>query len=342
MKGLAALAAAAAIVIYLFWYSGNRRGPEPPFETPASRLTSDEKAAFFAQNVSPILDANASANVKALETLRSDIHQLFEQYRRRVPNFTEDITGFRNKTKITWEATKQLASDDKDKVKRHVSKKFEMHVVSAAKMQAELEALLHGFRRDVEANHNRMLADIGTAVKNDPRFAALGVRLPDSFGRDLEADISAASLQAGKEAVVLSGMMFLVSFATEEAVRSLVTATLTRVGASLATSMGATAAASGGATVAGGTGGGATGTLGGPAGVVIGVAAGLTVGIIVDYVMTERMEAKLNEECARFLTQAETGITRKPDGLVTALGKALSELQLIKSSVIKQQIEGLP
>ncbi len=331
-----------AIVIYLFWYSGNRHSPEVSSITPAPRLTSGEKAAFFAQNVSPILDVNASANVKALETLRADIHQLFEQYRRRVPNFTEDITGFRNKTKITWEATKQMASDDKDKVKRHVSEKFEMHVVSAAKMQVELEALLHGFHRDIEANHNRMLADIETVVINDPRFAALGVTLPDSFGKDLEADISAASLQAGKEAVVLSGMTFLVSFATEEAVRSLVTATLARVGASLATSMGATAAASGGATVAGGTGGGATGTLGGPAGVVIGIAAGLTVGIIVDYVMTERMEAKLNDECARFLTKAETGITQKPDGLVAALGKALSELEKIKSSVIKQQIEGLP
>ena len=80
-KGLVALAAAVAIVIYLFWFSGIRHRPEASSDTPAPRLTTGEKAAFFAQNVSPILDVNASANIKALETLRADIHQLFEQYR---------------------------------------------------------------------------------------------------------------------------------------------------------------------------------------------------------------------------------------------------------------------
>jgi hypothetical protein len=341
-KALVAIAAAVGIIIFLLWYTKHRKGPEMSLNQLAPHVTATEKAAFFERSVVPILDANASANAKALENLKTDIHKQFEQYRQRVPIFTDDITGFGNKTKITWEATKQMASDDKDKVKRHVAGKFEMHVVSAEKMQSELETLLHGFRRDIEANNNRMLVDIDAAVKNDPRFSALGIKVPESFAKQTEADISAASLQAGKDAVTLSGMTFLVSFATEEAVRSLVTLALTRVGASLATSMGATAAASGGATVAGGAGGGATGTLGGPAGIVIGIAAGLTVGIIVDYVMTERMEDKLNEECTMFLTKAETEIAKKPDGLVFSLEKAIIELDKIRVPIVKQQIEALP
>jgi hypothetical protein len=335
LKAGIALAAAVVIILFLYWYTGHRPGNK-------THPTANQKAAFFKDRVSPILDANASANAKALDTLKAEIHSQFELYRKRVPAFTDDITGFGNKTKITWEATKQMASDDKDKVKRHVTGKFEMHVVSAEKMQKDLERILHSFRTDIEANKNRMLADIEVAVKADPRFSASGVSLPESFGKNVEADISTASLQAGKDAVVLSGMTFLISLATEEAVRSLVTATLTRVGASLATSMGATAAASGGATVAGGAGGGGAGTLGGPAGVVIGGAAGITVGIIVDYVMTERMETKLNQECTAFLTKAEKEITTGPDGLVAALEKALTELEKIKGPIVKKQIEALP
>lgn len=340
IKAVAALVAAAVIILLLHWYTGNRPGPETHTGS-QPHLTAEQKAAFFKDRVSPILDVNASANSMALKTLKADIHSQFELYRKKVPAFTDDITGFGNKTKITWEATKQMASDDKDKVKRHVTGKFEMHVVSAEKMQKDLERIIHSFRKDIEANKNRMLADIEVAVRSDPRFSASGVRLPETFGKNVEADISAASLQAGKDAVVLSGMTLLVSFATEEAVRSLVTVALSRVGASLAASMGTTAAASGGATVAGGTGGGGAGTLGGPAGVVIGVAAGITVGFIVDHVMTERMETKLNQECTAFLTKAEKEISSGPDGIVAALEKALIEINKIEVPVIKQQINSL-
>jgi hypothetical protein len=117
-KALLALGTAIAIITFLFWYTGHRKGQEQ----------TEKRAAFFKQSVAPFVAANASANAKAVETLKSEIQALFEQYCQRVPKFTSDITGFGNKTKITWEAMKQLPSDDKDKVKRHVTEKFEMHV----------------------------------------------------------------------------------------------------------------------------------------------------------------------------------------------------------------------
>jgi len=342
IKALFALAAAAAIIVYLFWYTGNRKGPETGLGNDHPTLTPDEKADFLEKSVDPILDANIAANAKALESLRKEIHSQFGQYRSRVPAFTEDITGIGNKSKITWEALTQMVSDDKDKVKRHVKGKFEMHVVSAAKMEKDLGVILHGFRSDIEANNNRMLADIETVVKNDPRFSKIGVGLPESFRKDLETDISAISLRAGKDAVVLSGMTFLVSVAAEEATRRLVTLALTRVGTSLAASMGAAAATTGGATVAGGVGGGATGTVAGPAGTAIGIGAGLLVGVGVDWVMSERMETKLNGECTQFLTKAETALTKAPDGIVSSLRKAVAEIEKAKGEAIKQQILALP
>lgn len=342
IKALVALATAAAIILYLFWYTGNRRRPETGGSTGHPTLTTNEKADFFKLSVGPILDANTAANARALDTLKAEIHRQFGQYRSRVPAFTEDITGIGNKTTITWEALRQMVSADKEKVKRHVKGKFEMHVVSAAKMDKDLGVILHSFRRDIEANKNRMLADIETVVKNDPRFSQVGVGLPESFAKDLEADISAASLQAGKDSVVLSGMRFLVSLATEEATRALVTVALTRVGTSLAASMGTAAVTTGGATVAGGVGGGATGSMGGPVCTAIGLGAGLVVGVAVDWVMTERMETKLNGECTEFLTKVETALTDSPDGIVSSVGKAVAEIEKAKGDTIKQQIVALP
>lgn len=335
VKALIALATAAVIILFLYWYTGYRTVFwTHPAEGP--------KAVFFKERVAPILEANSSANAKAVETLKSEIHAQFEVYRQRVPAFTSDITGFSNKTQITWEATKQMASADKDKVKRHVAEKFEMHVVSAEKMQKDIERILHAFRSDIEANKNRMLVDIEVAVKNDARFSAVKLDIPDSFGKEIEAGIGEFSKQSGKDVLVLTGLNVLASVAVDYAVTELVAAALARVGTSLAASMGAAATVSGGATVAGGAGGGTTGTLGGPAGVVIGLAAGLTVGLIIDIVMTDRLETKLNAECSTFLTKAETEITTGPNGLVAALEKAVTELDKIKGAIVKKQIEALP
>jgi hypothetical protein len=276
-----------------------------------------------------------------LETLKSGIHAQFDGYRRKVPAFTDDITGFSNKSRITWEAMKQMTSDDKRKVERHVTGKFEKHVVSGNQMEKDLEVLLHAFRRDIEANRNLMLVDINEAVKSGTAFDK-NLLVPEEFTRSIEKRIRSKSKQAGKDSVVLSGMTFLVSLAAEEAVRNLVVYALTRAGSSLAASMATTAAVSGGATAAGGAGGGAAGSFGGPAGAVIGIAAGLTVGIIVDVVMTDRMEKKLNEECTRFLTKVEKELTTSPGGLVSQLEQAVKEMDRATSSSIQEQIQSLP
>lgn len=341
VKGLTALAAAAALTGYLYWYTGNRENPSDSVRQ-TENSSAGEQDKFYTEQITPILHANTSANTKALEALERDIHSQFARYRKRVPAFTADITGIGNKSKITWEALKQMASDDKEKVKRHVTGKFEMHVVSAVKMEKDIERILRAFRMDVEANRNRMLVEIEAAIKNDPRFSVSEVKMDETFRKMIEAGISDVSVQAGKDAVVLSGMTFLVAFATEEAVRHLVVAALTRVGSSLAASMGTAAAASGGATVAGAATGGGSGSLGGPAGAAIGLAAGITVGVIVDHLMTVRMETTLNEECNAFLTKVEKELVTAPNGLVPNMRKALAEIEWVEASVIKQQILSLP
>lgn len=306
------------------------------------KRAAEEREAFFNRSVTPILNANSTANKNAIENLKANIHAQFEDYRRRVPKFTKDITGIGNKTTITWEALKQMASDDKKKVERHVTGKFEMDVVSARQMQKDLELLLQGFRHDLDANRNRMLADIDAAVKNDPQLSAHGIKLPETFGKEIEKKIAETSLAVGKDTATQNGLTILTSMAAEEATRKLVTYVLAETAESLATAMGITAGTTGGSTAAGGAGGGTVGSSAGPVGTVVGIAVGLTVGLIVDYVMTERMDAKLNDECCNFLTKAEKSITQDPKGLIMILEKALAGMEKAKGPVIKQQIESLP
>lgn len=342
LRAVIALALAAATIIFGFWYTSNRASPESGDIRRNGNPSRDEMEAFLDRSVSPLLVSNSQRNAQAVNRLMGNVHDLFEGYRGRVPAFTNDITGFGNKTKITWEAVKQLASDDKQKVQRHVTSKFEMHVVSADRLQLDLEQLLDGFRSDIVANNNLLLSEIEAAVANDPKMAALEIQLPETFKRDVLERIQAASRQTGTDAVVMSGVTFLTAVAAEETARMLVTAVLARVASSMATSMTTTAATAGGTTAAGGTGGGAVGTLGGPPGVVIGIGVGLIVGCIVDYVMTERMEDKLNTECREFLTNTENELLTTEGGLGVTAYAAVKSLDESQASAIANQILNLP
>lgn len=327
LKALIAFAIAAGIIAFLFYYTGTRRGPSPA-----------ERETFFKQSVTPILVNNTFANTKALEALDTNIHTQFEQYRGRVPNFTADITGFGNKAKITWEAVRQLASGDQKKVERHVTEKFEMNVVSAKRMQEDMETLLKGFCRDIEANRNRMLVDIEAAVKENSQMSPRSIKLQDVFAEEINGKISQLAKNSGHDVALMTSLNLLASLAADYAVTTLVKAALVRTGASLLTII----AASGGTAATLTAGGGTVGLAEGPAGFVIGLAAGCIVGYIVDSVMSDRLEKKLNSECTDFLTKAETSLTKDKDGLIQSLDRALVEMQRIQSPVINHQLEVLP
>lgn len=300
------------------------------------------RTAAFDQSIKPILADNSRANAAALQSLEAGIRGLFDQYRSRVPAFTKDITGLGNKSQMAWDGFCQLASDDQERVQRHVTGKFEMHVVSATAMQQDLEALVHAFQRDLEANRNVMLGKIEAAVQSDAGLRLRTQDLTESVALEFRHRLAAESKRTGRDTVAVGGLTLVTSIAVEEAVRCLVTAALVRVGAGLATSVGATAATAGGVTAAGGAGGGAAGTVGGPVGVAAGVVVGIVAGFAVDWIMSERMETRLTDECRAFLTKVEGGLTDSPGGLLAAARTAVGEMDRIQSSVIEHQLQILP
>lgn len=339
------LTLAVGIVVYLFWFSGRER-PAHEINTPAlnvtPRMSQSEKKVFFDEKISPLLAKNQAANEAALKKFKENIHAQFEGYRAKVPVFVEDITGWGNKAKIMWESAKQLGSDDKKKVERHVTEKFNADVVSAEQIRATLENQVLAFRQDIEANRNEMLAACDAAVSSDPRLELGGLTLSKNFMVALDANVKDVSTNAGVDSLRIGGLSLLAGVAVEESVRILTTAILARVASSIGGSMAATATTAGGATLTSTAGGGGAGALGGPVGVAIGVGAGLIFGGIVDWVMTNRLEEKLNAQCKQFLTSTEMSITSDAKGLVSQLQQALGEIDKSTAPILRNQLGILP
>jgi hypothetical protein len=339
------LTLALGIVVYLFWFSGRERPPHEinkPALNVTPRMTQSEKKVFFDEKIGPLLAKNQAANEAALKKFKENIHAQFEGYRAKVPVFVEDITGWGNKTKIAWESAKQIGSDDKQKVQRHVTSKFNADVVSADQIRMSLENQVMAFRQDIEANRNEMLVACDAAVSSDPRLELGGMTLSKSFMLALDANIKAVSTNAGVDGVVIGGMSLLAGVAVEEAVRILTTGILARVAASIGGSMAATGATAGGATAAGAAGGGGTGALAGPVGVAIGVGVGLIFGGVVDWVMTNQLKEKLNTQCTQFLTSTEQSITSDAKSLVSQLQQALEEIDKSTAPILRKQLGILP
>jgi|GEM_PF-2708062 len=335
------LTLAIGIVVYLFWFSGRERF-SPVINTPALQvmppMTQAEKQVFFDEKISPLLAKNKVANEAALKKFKENIHAQFEGYRVKVPVFVEDITGWGNKAKILWESAKQIGSEDKKKVERHVTEKFNADVVSAEQIQTVLQNQVRSFRHDVEANRNEMLAACNAAVSSDPRIDLGEVTLAEGFMLALNDNMKSVSTKAGVDGAVIGGMSLLAGFAAEEAVRMLTTAIIVRVSSSIGGSMAATATTAGGATLTSAASGGGTGALGGPVGVAVGIGAGLIFGGVVDWYMTNQLEEKLKAQCTQFLTSTEQSITSDAQSLVSQLQKALEEIDKSTAPILRKQL----
>ncbi|MFZ4595831.1 MAG: hypothetical protein ACOYOF_16350, partial [Verrucomicrobiaceae bacterium] len=262
IKAGGGLTLALGIVVYLFWFSGRER-PAHENNTPAlnitPRMTQSEKKVFFDEKISPLLAKNQAANDAALKKFKENIHAQFEGYRAKVPVFVGDITGWGNKTKIMWESAMQIGSDDKKKVERHVTEKFNADVVSADQIRSNLEDQVRAFQQDIEANRNEMLTAIDAAVSSDPRLSLGEVTLSKAFLIELNDNIKTVTTKAGVDGAVIGGMSLLAGVAVEETVRLLTMAIYVRVASSIGGSMAATATTAGGATAVGAAGGGSAG-----------------------------------------------------------------------------------
>ena len=338
-----AILASILLLLFALWVA---RRPTTPPPTPIHqstvpsvdqpRITEEEIKAFFDTEVRPALGAYDTRNKAAVDRAVERITHGVEEYRKGIKPFVEDITSWGTRFGVI----RRLGNDLGEKwwgdptkateVHRYVSRKFEKHLFSDAKLNALVTVSLNQFRDDLSASQNKLHADIKAAWdKSIHAHYELNIQ---KIIQKVNASVQTTASTMATDSVTVGVVSFIGGCALEEATEALVKVVIARVAAYIATSAATTTATSGGATATTTTAGGGGGTaVGGPVGAIIGVAAGLVVGLIADWWMTNQLEKKLTDECNQMITDVKNQIlmgTKQDPGLKHAF---IESIQLLMS-----------
>jgi hypothetical protein len=176
-----------------------------------------------------------------------------------------------------------------------------------------MDDVLKQFKEDLEANRNRLFAEIKLPL----RSSRSPIMLDEEGWKRLCADVTDRAQRmvaaAPRDSVMTGLTAFASGWIAQVAVEEIAAQIIARVGTAVAASAAETTAAGGGAMVGGTATGGGVGSFGGPAGTIIGVGLGLVAGAIIDWWMTDRFEAQLTEQCDRFLDGIERQLVEGND-----------------------------
>jgi len=269
----------------------------------------------------PSLDECGEANRQAAERAVNRVKEIIAKYKRGIPAFIDDITGYGTRFGILWHMPGQWWSGD-NRIQDYVRRIFEQHLFSEEKLKTDINDVLLAYREEVQANQNKMLGSIRASLE---REQMPGVKVPDFVGyaEKVRQDIVQFS-QKGATDTIYNGIVSLVlSEVAGIAATEIVIRLVTTVGTTAVTS----AATSGGATAGGAVAGGGSGSLAGPVGTAIGVGVGLVVGVIVDWWMTDQFRGQLTKDLNAYFDKLEASIL-EGDGESGGLRKALIDVSV--------------
>jgi len=201
---------------------------------------------------------------------------VFEQMRAQVPAFVEDINGLGTKCKTLCKGAADLwpYQQDRTRVQRMVEEKWKKHMITPEDVERRLTTILQEFMVELNAERNRMLVDVGSAlrqVKADE--VCLDDRVRCAFDKEFETKLKgllATSLKAEIASLVISE-------AAAVAIVNVVSQVLVKVGIL------------------------AAGGLSAP--MTFGI--GLVVGLIVDWIISNYAEAMMRENLVAELNKLE-------------------------------------
>ncbi len=176
---------------------------------------------------------------------------------------------------------------------------------------------LTAFREAIEANNNKLLANVRASVSRSdlPHIPIVDY---GEFAAALTDAVQAFATSSARDSVRNAVVTELVSGVGGAAAAKIVGAIGTRIPVMVATS----SAAGSGATGTGAAVGAKGGSLGGPAGTVVGFGVGVVVGVAIDWWMTARFEEKLAGELNKMVDRVQSLLIDETEdgvGLRTAL-----------------------
>ena len=289
-------------------------------EAEKSRQTDEirQRREQLSKQIQFLVDTEEAANRVAILRARSSLDDAFVSFSDRVPRFADEVTTFTARYNIAVNGIKDKFSGTHD-LERLASDYFEKHVASNGDISSAIDKIVAQFYSDLTANRNRMLSETAVRIREadlgfpSPSYStgALDSRIVDMRERTV---ISLGKLPA-VTTLSISG-----SVIVEFAIQAMFTRAVSF--AAGATTTGAAA----------GTGAGTATTPG--VGTVIGFFVGAAAGMAVDYILTEKMKAKIILETRETLNLMKGDIWNSNVGLYGKLDLLVKETKDLHTAAL--------
>ena len=284
----------------------------------AERDLRGKVSGFLSREAAPLLAQAKAKDLAAVNRALASLDARFAGYASGVDAFTHDLTAWGTRFKLIWRKSVETVKrrEIPEGTAKLVRDKFDKHVVSDARLEADVLAVMQQFAYELEADRNELLGTLRTRLEaSDLPLAMRQVALTD-FKTRYEEQLKTLLGKLPGNSVMVGVGGITAGIVTEEAVRQMVRVVLTQAASRLAGGAMASGGAAATAVAAGGTGGTA---IAPGVGTAVGVVGGFLVGAVVDWWMTEEFEATVKQDVLAFLTQTRATLISGPQGLEAML-----------------------
>ncbi|MES2705403.1 MAG: hypothetical protein V4726_02260 [Verrucomicrobiota bacterium] len=334
VAGLALLAASGA-VFYRAWTAARNGAATQAGLTAAVAAVSMEQARaaeadaattdlrrrvseFLGSEARPVLLAAKAKDLEAVDRAVKSLDASFARYAGGVDQFTGELTGWGTRFRLIWRKSVETVKQHPipEGTAKLVRDKFDAHVVSDTRLEADVLAVMRQFAYDIEANRNELLGTLRTRLTASALPVAVRKVALEEFQSQFQQNLGKLLGGLPSNSVAVGVGSLTAGIVAEEAVRQLVRVVLTQAAARLAGGALASGGAAATAVAAGGTGG----TMVAPGvGTAIGVVGGFVVGAVVDWWMTDKFEARVKAEVLTFLSGTRQALVSGPQGIEALL-----------------------
>lgn len=331
MAGVALLVLAGTVFYRTLAAAGNQKAAgatlsaqvfsDAQREAEAVAATTDLRkriSGFLSSDAKPALLNAKTKDLAAVDRAVVSLDACFGRYAEGVDKFTRELTGWGTRFRLIWRKGVET-------VKRHeipegatklVRDKFDANVVSDARLEADVMAVMKQFAYDLEANRNELMGSLTTRLQSSDLPVTVQKVALGEFQTQFDQNVKKLLHGLPANTATIGAGSMATGIVAEEAVRQLVRVVLTQAAARLAGSAAASGGAAATAVAAGGTGG----TVLAPGvGTAIGVVGGFVVGAVVDWWMTDKFEAQVKIEVLTFLQKTRNALVGGPQGMETLL-----------------------
>ena len=298
-----------------------------------------QRVAFYDAEVDSVLVRADRENRDAARRCLRTLVETFEGYRTGIEPFVEDINSWDTRFGVINRMPGDWWYED-DSTGVYVQQKFAGHLFSEEDLAAGIQAALDRFRRDVQANQDRMLVNIRAAISRSdvPNLPVIDAdRFADDMTRRFEAYGRASAEQSLVRGLAIEVASAAGGFAVEQIIR-MVAVKVAQVAARSATVAGGATAAT---TAAGGGGGSTVGPVGTAAGVVVGLGVGLVIDWWVSEKSSRQMKRNLHGMVHDMAHIAIDGTDNRPGLRVGLRGTCDLMFRSYRDTIRKQIVDGV-